>query len=332
MLRRWKRLLHTLSFRYIYAVIHLYILSNMDQFEDKISAWIRSGLSVDGKMEMATYGNSLLMARLAGTDFRLKENWLPNRWHVFLHVYEGELRLTVNADRLGFDAPVYVDFLSRFAWSDVTLAGRYRACIIVAEQEFFIEATQSIRTKVTDGVMYFSQSPFTSLKENEAIRLQQLEDVIFGTLREENNVFTRELLQTMACAWQYELWNVFFHHHQTVRTEGKVHWNDIVSHFFYLAHTHCREHHEVGWYAAQTGVSPDTLSAALKRLFGKTAGIILNELLVNEAKVCLNNQAFSVQEVAEMLGFADQSAFGKFFKRQCGMSPSEFRKQENTAG
>lgn len=79
-------------------------------------------------------------------------------------------------------------------------------------------------------------------------------------------------------------------------------------------------------------MSPDTLSAALKRLFGKTAGIILNELLVNEAKVCLNNQAFSVQEVAEMLGFADQSAFGKIFKRQCGMSPSEFRKQENTAG
>ena len=294
MLRRWKRLLHTLSFRYIYAVIHLYILSNMDQFEDKISAWIRSGLSVDGKMEIATYGNSLLMARLAGTDFRLKENWLPYRWHVFLQVYEGELRLTVNADRLGFDAPVYVDFLSRFAWSDVTLAGRYRACIIVVEQEFFIEATQSIRTKVTDGVMYFSQSPFTSLKENEAIRLQLLEDVIFGTLREENDVFTRELLQTMTCAWQYELWNVFFHHHQTVRTEGKIHWNDIVSHFFYLAHTHCREHHEVGWYAAQTGVSPDTLSAALKRLFGKTAGIILNELLVNEAKVCLNNQAFSV--------------------------------------
>ena len=129
---------------------------------------------------------------------------------MFLQVYEGELRLTVNADRLGFDAPVYVDFLSRFAWSDVTLAGRYRACIIVAEQEFFIEATQSIRTKVTDGMMYFSQSPFTSLKENEAIRLQQLEDVIFGTLREESNVFTRELLQTMACAWQYELWNVFF--------------------------------------------------------------------------------------------------------------------------
>lgn len=202
--------MHTLSFRYIYAVIHLYILSNMDQFEDKISVWIRSGLSVDGKMEMATYGNSLLMARLAGTDFRLKENWLPYRWHVFLQVYEGELRLTVNADRLGFDAPVYVDFLSRFAWSDVTLAGRYRACIIVVEQEFFIEATQSIRTKVTDGVMYFSQSPFTSLKENEAIRLQLLEDVIFGTLREENNVFTRELLQTMTCAWQYELWNVFF--------------------------------------------------------------------------------------------------------------------------
>ena len=36
----------------------------------------------------------------------------------------------------------------------------------------------------------------------------------------------------------------------------------------------------------------------------------------------------SVQQVAEMLGFSDQSAFGKFFKRECGVSPAQYRKRQ----
>ena len=127
-------------------------------------------------------------------------------------------------------------------------------------------------------------------------------------------MFLRELLQTMACAWQYELWNIFFRRLQTSRT------------------AHCREQHEVGWYARQVGLSPDALSAALKRFCGKTAGAILTELLTEEAKVCLRNPSLSVQEVAEMLHFADQSAFGKFFKRQCGVSPMQYKKETEQPG
>ena len=102
-----------------------------------------------------------------------------------------------------------------------------------------------------------------------------------------------------------------------------------ISQVLTTAHTHCREKHEVGWYARQTGVSADSLSAMLKRLYGKSASTILSELLAREAKVCLRNPLLSVQQVAEILGFADQSAFGKFFKRHCGMSPGVYRKKTN---
>ena len=146
----------------------------------------------------------------------------------------------------------------------------------------------------------------------------QLEEAMMATLRDGRSIFLRELLQTMACAWQYELWNIFFRRLQASRTEAK--------------HTHCREQHEVGWYARQVGLSPDALSAALKRFCGKTAGAILTELLTEEAKVCLRNPSLSVQEVAEMLHFADQSAFGKFFKRQCGVSPMQYKKETEQPG
>ena len=304
--------------------LHILYMKNI---RETITDWLHSGLGVNGQMETATYGNSLLMARLTGADFRLHDDWPPKCWHVFLHVYEGELRLTVNGDRIGFDAPVYVDFLSNVRWTDITLAGRYRACFVSVEQQFFMESTQPMRSKISECMMRFAQSPFTPMDEAENNRLQRLEEAMFDTLKEGNNLFVRELLQTMACAWQYELWNIFFRRLQTSRTETKPHWGDTVAQFFYLAHTHCREQHEVGWYARQLGVSSDVLSAAVKRFCGKSASIVLSELLVEEAKVCLRDTSLSVQEVSDMLGFADQSAFGKFFKRHCGLSPAVFRKQ-----
>lgn len=237
-----------------------------------------------------------------------------------------------SGDRIGFDAPVYVDFLSNARWTDVTFVGRYRACFVLVEQQFFMESTQQMRSKVSEGIMRFVQSPFTPMDESESKRLLQLEETMMATLRDGRSMFLRELLQTMACAWQYELWNIFFRRLQASRTEAKSHWGDTAAQFFYLAHTHCREQHEVGWYARQVGLSPDALSAALKRFCGKTAGAILTELLTEEAKVCLRNPSLSVQEVAEMLHFADQSAFGKFFKRQCGVSPMQYKKETEQPG
>ena len=304
----------------------------MENLQETMTAWLRSSQTTEGQMEIATYGNTLLMAQVTGTDFRLHNDWPPQQWHVFLHVHEGELRLTANGDRIGFDAPVYVDFLSNARWTNVTFVGRYRACFVLVEQQFFMESTQQMRSKISEGMMRFAQSPFTPMDESESKRLQQLEEAMFDTLRDGRSMFLRELLQTMACAWQYELWNIFFRHLQTSRTEIKSHWGDAAAQFFYLAHTHCRERHEVGWYARQVGLSSDALSAVLKRFCGKSANAILTELLVEEAKVCLRNPSLSVQEVAEMLHFADQSAFGKFFKRQCGVSPMQYKKETEQSG
>lgn len=76
-----------------------------------------------------------------------------------------------------------------------------------------------------------------------------------------------------------------------------------------LGANHTGEHHEVAWYARQRGISSDTLSAQLKRQHDKTASSILSELL----------------------GFSDQSAFGKFFKRECGVSPLQYRKDTSSS-
>ncbi len=298
----------------------------MDRIEH-MAALLGKALGEGGKMRTARYKDSILTVWLQGERFSLEEGWWEMSNHTFLLMYEGELRIKASNDRLGFDVPVYVDFIPGVDWGNITMTGPFRACFVVIEQDFFITATSSMRNNIMEQMLQFSQSPFILPDADELQLLHNIEVVISGVLAgRSEGAFKRELLLSLVCSWQYELWEVFFHNRQATHADGTAHWKDAASHFFYLAHVHCREQHEVGWYAEKIGVSSDTLSAMLKRFYGKTAGVILGELLMTEAKICLCNKTLSVQDVAEMLCFSDQSSFGKFFKRHCGMSPNAFRK------
>ncbi|MBR3947358.1 MAG: AraC family transcriptional regulator, partial [Bacteroidales bacterium] len=63
-----------------------------------------------------------------------------------------------------------------------------------------------------------------------------------------------------------------------------------------------------------------------KKETGKTPKDFINETIIGEIKNALLTTEMSHQQIADRFGFPDQSAFGQFFKRQEGISPSEFRK------
>ena len=41
----------------------------------------------------------------------------------------------------------------------------------------------------------------------------------------------------------------------------------------------------------------------------------------------LRDPELTIQQIAEKLGFADQSSFGKFFKKHAGISPLKYRQK-----
>ena len=301
------------------------------KIEDELRAWLQEARAEgEGQTGVAAYDNNLAMVHIQGRTLRLGNPDVDKYPHLFLLVHSGELRLTANGDRIGFEDPAYVDFLRNTRWEDVVLTGGFDAHVVMVEQGFFMESTWAMRDKITDGMQHFAQAPFAVLDEATARRVRLMSELMSDLLAGERGPFLREQLQALVCAWQYEMWNAFYRQNRHRRTAGDAHWHDVTSHFFYLAQAHCREQHEVSWYARQIGISPDTLSAILKRTRGRTAGSILMTMLVREAKVCLRNPSLSVQQVAELLGFSDQSAFGKFFRRECGVSPVQYRKETSS--
>ena len=94
--------------------------------------------------------------------------------------------------------------------------------------------------------------------------------------------------------------------------------NDLVKHF--------REHRDVGFYAEQACLSPKHFSTVIKNETGHTAAHWIHLQVVAEAKMLLHmRRDLSVQAIADKLGFEEQATFSRYFRRETGISPSEFR-------
>jgi AraC family transcriptional activator of pobA len=81
----------------------------------------------------------------------------------------------------------------------------------------------------------------------------------------------------------------------------------------------------IGFYAGRLAMTPDRLNDHVKRATGVTAGHLLRQRILTEAKRHLVFTRLTVSEIAYDLAFADPSHFGRFFKKQTGKTPQAFR-------
>ncbi|MEJ7663577.1 MAG: helix-turn-helix domain-containing protein [Hymenobacter sp.] len=84
----------------------------------------------------------------------------------------------------------------------------------------------------------------------------------------------------------------------------------------------------VGAYADLLCVAPKHLSETVKRDTGKTASEWIADRVLLEARIELRQTSLSISQIAKSLRFSDVSAFVKFFRRQSGLTPAAYRRQQ----
>lgn len=87
---------------------------------------------------------------------------------------------------------------------------------------------------------------------------------------------------------------------------------------------------KVSDYAALLQMSHRALSALTSRLLDKSPSEMIHQRITAEAKRMLMQTNYTVSRIGDHLGFQDDSYFVKYFKKQTGISPLDFRKQSGS--
>lgn len=91
---------------------------------------------------------------------------------------------------------------------------------------------------------------------------------------------------------------------------------------------HVHQHRDVEFYACLACLTPKYFSTVIKQETGHNAGYWIRSYIIAEAKMLLHvRHDLPIQAIADMLGFEEQTAFSRYFKRETGLSPTEYREQ-----
>jgi len=88
-----------------------------------------------------------------------------------------------------------------------------------------------------------------------------------------------------------------------------------------------RGEHQLGFYAEKLAMTVDRLNDHVKRATGVTAGHLIRQRLLTEAKRQLVFTTQPIQEIAKELAFSDPSHFARFFRKHTSTTPHQFRDQ-----
>lgn len=98
--------------------------------------------------------------------------------------------------------------------------------------------------------------------------------------------------------------------------------------FLALLNEHGIYERNISFYAGCLCVTPNYLGFVIKQASGMTVVQWINRYIIQQAKVQLKYSDLLVWEIAEYLNFPNPSFFSKFFKKETGVSPGEYRNKK----
>lgn len=93
-----------------------------------------------------------------------------------------------------------------------------------------------------------------------------------------------------------------------------------------LVNEYANAERKVSFYADRLSLSPNWLSNVVKAASGRTVMEWINVAVIQKAKLALNYSDSPIYAIADELNFASESIFSRYFKRETGLTPKEFRR------
>lgn len=144
--------------------------------------------------------------------------------------------------------------------------------------------------------------------------------------KEGKGLFKEEILKNLLSALIYEIGEIFSEPiaENILKSFSK---EEVYYHFEELVKSNYQLDRTVDFYAQKLHITPSYLSEITRQKTGKNALQLIHEKVIYEAKVLVNNTDRNITEIAGFLNFSEPSSFIRFFKRNTGYSPLQYRRK-----
>lgn len=239
---------------------------------------------------------------------------------------EGETSLTSNLQECRLKKDSLFIFSPKHILQ-VQSNNRFKAHLIVIAPDFLKRI--NIDTKrMMPLFLQFGSLPCMELTHAESQSLRSFISMVEQELKGSETDFSSEIIGGLIAATIYKVGDILTHYlteHPEVDSPIHNRAEEYFRQFTELLGEHYKHERSVGFYARQLCITPKYLTTLIKRISGKSVSEWIDNYVILEAKTLLKYSNMSVQEIAYYLNFPNQSFFGSYFKRNAGMSPSQYK-------
>lgn len=251
------------------------------------------------------------------------------KYHLVIIVIDGYISMVINGEKYRFEKMSYINLPT---WADIyeiEYGGGFHAMTTATDRSVVEDIFRNRNPFPVDFQFRIDHGlgGYLMNEEDMHILCRDISNMI-DSLSNKNHHFAEEinyayfyiLLTDMADM----VWRRYGRYEPMHQTEMKR-ADGILKEFSELVAANIQNETSVGFYAEKLCISKQYLSLIVKEKLHVTIGTVLASMRAEVAARLLRDPELTIQQVSEQMSFADQSSFGKFFKKHVGVSPLKYR-------
>ncbi|MGM9804231.1 MAG: helix-turn-helix domain-containing protein [Muribaculaceae bacterium] len=246
-------------------------------------------------------------------------------FHIFLTM-AGTASMEVNSEEYQLLPNTTINLIGPKVLRNVTFSHNYKGYHLMVSLPFYDEVFKEGKHLTAETAMYKTRFPYDSLLPQESLMLEECILTIIKTITRTNHIWHRRMIEASVRIFFMEMGNIIIAKAPIAESANLPCHHTLFYRFMQLINN-CKERKTVAFFADRLCLSPDYLAQAIKAFSKKPISYWINQALVMQAKTYLIDKNMTTQQIAAQMNFSDQSSFGRFFKKNTGKTPAEYRKQ-----
>nr|WP_320039138.1 AraC family transcriptional regulator [uncultured Bacteroides sp.] len=277
------------------------------------------------------FGDDVIVYHIKSTEEKQPLDNIPSiriNAVFFIVCQYGDISFTVDYKNYRLTKGMTLSLNKIHILDDIRIGKNFEGYGLIISDKFvlsIVEDMQIIKKLTTSS----RTSPLLMLENDKLELITDIIERIKRGIKATDHILQKELIKNEVSNFILEIADITYKTKLENKNENDTYKENsqdcIIQNFIMLIMGHCKEQHEVSFYAKELCITPGHLSRVLNAFSGKSAMKWISDALISEAKILLRKPDINIQQISEELHFGEQSSFSKFFKKHTGVTPVEYR-------